>query len=58
MIYDETDAIYASGKRPPAGIEQYSRRNWGTPLKVKGMVKQTDKGVPYIFIIEVKIQEE
>ncbi len=57
MIYDETNAIYVSGKRPPAGIEQYSRRDWGTPIEVQGVVMQTDKGVPYIFITEVKIQK-
>jgi len=55
MIYDETSAIYVSGEKPPAGIEQYSRRNWGTPLKVQGIVRQTDKGVPYIFVNDAKI---
>lgn len=57
MIYDETNAIYVSGKRPPAGIEQYSRRDWSRPIEVQGVVMQTDKGVPYIFITEVKIQK-
>lgn len=57
IIYDETNAVFVSGKRPPAGIEQYSRRDWGTPIEVQGVVMQTDKGVPYIFITEVKIRK-
>ncbi len=57
MIYDETNAIYGSGKKPPTGIEQYSRRDWGTPIEVQGVVMETDKGVPYIFINEVKIRK-
>ncbi len=57
MIYDETNAIYGSGKKPPVGIEQYSQRDWGTPIEVRGVVMQTDKGVPYIFITEVKIRK-
>ena len=53
MIYDETSAIYVSGMGP--GLERYGKRDWGTPLEVRGIVKQTKSGTPYISAIEVKV---
>ena len=53
MIHDETSAIYVSGMGP--GLERYGKRDWGTPLEVRGIVKQTKTGTPYISAIEVKV---
>jgi len=53
MINDETSAIYVSGMGP--GLERYGKRDWGTPLEVRGIVKQTKSGTPYISAIEVKV---
>ena len=57
MIYDETNAIYVSGRRPP-GVERYGPRDWGTPLEIRGVVKQTKRGTLYISVIEVKIRKQ
>lgn len=53
IIYDETSSIYVSGMGP--GMERYGKRDWGTPLEVRGIVKQTKTGTPYISAIEVKV---
>ena len=53
MIHDETSAMYVSGMGP--GLERYGKRDWGTPLEVRGIVKRTKTGTPYISAIEVKV---
>ncbi len=53
MIYDDTSAIYVSGMEP--GLERYGKRDWGKPLEVRGIVKRTKTGTPYISAIEVKV---
>jgi hypothetical protein len=57
MIYDETSAMYVSGMGP-AGLQRYGTGDWGTPLKVRGIVKQTKSGTPYISAIEVKVLDK
>jgi hypothetical protein len=54
MIYDETSAMYVSGMGP-RGLQRYGTSDWGTPLEVRGIVKQTKSGTPYISAIEVKV---
>ena len=54
MIYDETSALYVSGMGP-GGLQRYGTSDWGTPLEVRGIVKRTKTGTPYISAIEVRV---
>ena len=55
MIYDKTASIYVSGKLPVT-IERYGQKSWGTPLKIRGVVKKTDRNTPYIRVITVELR--
>lgn len=54
MIHDETGALYVSGMGP-AGLQRYGTGDWGTPLEVRGVVKRTTTGTPYISATEVRV---
>jgi len=51
--YDRTGAIYVSGIEPPVH-DRYGRNEWGTRVKVFGIIRQTKDQVPYIAALEVK----
>lgn len=46
-VYDDSGAIYVSGSLPQ-GLSHYTRKDWGTPLEITGIISKTTGGLLFI----------